>query len=242
MVTFEGEPGTGKSRLCEVLGGEWFTDAPVDPHEKDSASTIQAKWFVEMAELEVTRRADVNALKAFLSRRVDRVRPAYGRHTVDMPRQCVFMGTFNPEGDGTYLRDSTGNRRFWVVATKKIDVEGVAKVRDQLFAEAVAAVNGGEELYLQPEVETLSLHESEMRYAVDAWTEAVLRWLSNKDNCQETFFSTRDVYIGAIGGSDKSLGRSEQMRVGVIMHRAGWTKSGGTTKDGIRARGFKRPV
>ena len=182
------------------------------------------------------------ALKAFLSRQVDRVRPAYGKFTVEFPRQCVFIGSINPEGDGSYLRDSTGNRRFWPVLVSKIDVDGLAKVRDQLFAEAKVAVDAGEKLYFEDEkVEIAALKESADRYTEDPWTEAVLRWIDSADTKAEMFLSTRDTFIGALGGTDRTFSRLEQLRISVIMRRAGWAKGQGETKSGARARGFFRP-
>ena len=241
-LVLEGQQGVGKSRLCAALGGSWYTDIVMDPHDKDCVSAMNGKWLAEISEMEVTKRADTMALKAFLSRQVDRVRPAYGKFTVEFPRQCVFIGSINPEGDGSYLRDSTGNRRFWPVSVSKIDVDGLAKVRDQLFAEAKVAVDAGEKLYFEDEkVEIAALKESADRYTEDPWTEAVLRWIDSADTKAEMFLSTRDTFIGALGGTDRTFSRLEQLRISVIMRRAGWAKGQGETKSGARARGFFRP-
>ncbi len=82
-------------------------------------------------------RVDVNKLKVFASKTFDRARPAYGRARIDRPRRCIFVGTTNDE---EYLRDDTGNRRFWPVKVPDgflIDLDGFREIRDQLWAEAV---------------------------------------------------------------------------------------------------------
>ena len=88
---------------------------------------------IELAELDSMSRGDVARIKAFISRTTDRFRPPYGRRVIEAPRQCVFAGTVNLT---EYLRDETGSRRFWPIACTRIDVDGLAAARDQLWAEA----------------------------------------------------------------------------------------------------------
>ena len=120
-------------------------------------------------------KADINNLKSFASRQVDRARPAYGRARVDRPRRCIFIGTTN---DPEYLQDPTGNRRFWPFTPGKIDLEAVRRDRDQLWAEAAAAEVNGEVLTipeaLWPEVET----RQQSRLLSDPWEEKLTEFLS----------------------------------------------------------------
>ena len=101
---------------------------------------MRGVWIIEMAELDAIGRAEVSRIKAFLTRTADRYRPPYERYVVTVSRQCVFAGSVNPD---TYLRDETGNRRFWPLRCGEIDLDGLRRDRDQLWAEAVTRFNAG---------------------------------------------------------------------------------------------------
>jgi hypothetical protein len=163
VLILEGPQGLGKSRSLRVLGGEWFTDEIDAIGSKDAATQLQGVWIVELAELDAMSRAEVSRIKAFMSKSFDRFRPPYGKHAVRFERQCVFAGTVNHTD---YLRDETGNRRFWPVRCSsitpngKIDVEGLARDRDQLWAEAVVRYKQDDRWWLEsPEVIALAAAE-----------------------------------------------------------------------------------
>ncbi len=141
MLVLEGPQGARKSTALKILAGEdWFTDELPDLGSKDAAMHMQGVWIIEIAEIDAIGKAEVSRIKAFLTRTTDRFRPPFGCYTIDVPRQCVFAGTVNPD---TYLRDETGNRQFWPVRRGTIDIDALARDRDQLWAEAVARFRTG---------------------------------------------------------------------------------------------------
>ena len=163
MTILSGPQGIGKSSLLDIMSRGWFNDSIRTFEGKEASELLQGVWIVEISELDAFRRTDVARIKQFLSLRSDRFRAAYARHVKEMPRCCVFFGTTNT---GDYLRDRTGNRRFWPVdvgkhpAAKSVWKELPAEV-DQLWAEAVARWRLGETLYLAGELETAAKVQQE---------------------------------------------------------------------------------
>lgn len=134
MPIFEGLQGIGKSSFGRLLVGDrYFLDWLPNLHDKDSALSLQGMWGVEMGELSQFRRNELETIKAFITRTVDKMRPPYGRRLVESPRRCVFFGTTNRN---TYLIDETGNRRFKPLVVGNLDFNALKKDRLQLFAEA----------------------------------------------------------------------------------------------------------
>lgn len=155
MIIFEGLQGIGKSTVGNILAGDkWFLDSLPDLTDKDAALNLQGNWICEMGELANLKRTDVEVVKSFISRRVDKVRPPYGKRYIESERQCVFFGTTNSED---YLKDKTGNRRFWPVKVNGLDFDKLKEDRDQLWAEALNHYEMvGENLWLEGEAKDIA--------------------------------------------------------------------------------------
>lgn len=149
VLILEGGQGIGKSTMIRHLASDpWFSDTTMNVADKDAVVNMRGTWCFELGELAPMRKAETELLKAFISRPTDKIRMPYGRRTEEFPRQCIFIGTTNAD---EYLKDETGNRRFWPVHVRQYDFEGLLKVRDQLFAEAKFVYDLGEPLYLENE-------------------------------------------------------------------------------------------
>lgn len=141
-VILEGIQGKRKSTFIEILGKRWFAELDGDLHNpKEMIEIMQGSWIMEIPELSGFQRADVRALKAFISRRTDRARLAYARRAGAFPRQCIFIGSTN---DKEYLKDDTGGRRFWPMACSihEIDSDALERNIDQIWAEATSLYRG----------------------------------------------------------------------------------------------------
>ncbi len=155
MLILCGEQGAFKSTILDKMSRGWFNDSIRDFNGKEASELLQGVWIVEIAELDAFRKSEVSRIKQFLSLRFDRFRAAYGKNVQELPRCCAFFGTCNY---GDFLRDTTGNRRFWPVdvvkgaGTKNVwkDLDGEI---DQIWAEAKTRWAAGEKLFVTGEVE-----------------------------------------------------------------------------------------
>ena len=154
ILVLNGKQGIGKSTLFSRLGRQWYSDSLSisDMKDKTAPEKLQGYWLLELGELAGIKKMDVETVKSFITRTDDKYRPSYGRAVESHPRQCIIVGTTN--SDGGFLRDITGNRRFWPVR-----VSGGGKYHaweltetDQIWAEAIVWYTEGEELFLKGDI------------------------------------------------------------------------------------------
>ncbi len=227
MLILESVQGAGKSSGLAVLGGGYFTDSLGDIRTKEAIEQIQGKWIVEVAEMGDLNLADQAAIKAWLSRQTDRYRPAYGRRSVDAPRQCVFVGTTNGEA---YLKDVTGGRRFWPVKCGKVDIEALKRDRDQIWAEAVMCYQEGATWWLSDALEGDAREEQAARREEDPWVSMIERWLSAR---LDESISTNYVLTSCFEKLKATCTIADQKRVAKCLRSLGYRRVRERTDTGL---------
>lgn len=115
VLILNGPQGVGKSTFFSKLAGDWFSDSLTltDMKDKSGAEKLQGYWILELSELNGMKKADVETVKSFITRQDDKYRASYGVNVESHLRQSIIVGSTNAESG--FLRDITGNRRFWPV-------------------------------------------------------------------------------------------------------------------------------
>jgi len=247
MVVLNGGQGIGKGKFLQRLGGKWFSDnvAMTDVHDKTAAEKLQGYWFIEFAELAGMRKADLEKLKAFTSRQNDIYRASYGRVTERHPRQCVFFGTTNNERG--YLRDITGNRRFWPVMCNAHGPKKAWNMTryevEQIWAEALIWARSDRTLRLDETEEAeannlrrLAMEEDDREGLVRAYLNGVARVgsvLTDDEPIPRDVTSNMEIWVEAFGHTAASLTARDSYAVSAIMVRIdGWEKTGKLERRG----------
>jgi predicted P-loop ATPase len=266
------EQGIGKSTALRIIavGDDNFSDGQIiGLPKRDQQEAIQGVWIYEVGELEGMSKAEVTSLKSFMSRQYDCARPAYGRARVDRPRRCILVGTTN---DSTYLRDKTGNRRFWPVkcygviwnaksGMLMVDLEGLKRDRAQLWAEAAVIEAAGEGLFLPEELWSAAKVQQRSREELDPWEDLIAIALARKIEKGKDF-------DGKFAKASDAFGRAEwrvssdwiltevlhlstdrqnsfhAKTVAAIMRRLGWTRPDKVMRiaKGSPCHGYIKPV
>ena len=241
MLTLRGRQGIGKSAIIAKLGGKWFSDTFTTMQGKDAYEQVQGVWLMEIGELAGMRKAEAETIKLYISKQSDRFRPAYGRRLQEFPRQCVFIGTTN---ETQFLRDTTGNRRFWVVDTPNdpgLDMwdELTPETVKLIWAEAVQLYKAGEKLYLPKKLEAMarqvqaSYEEENPKAGIIAdyldrllpkgWedmdTYSRRQWLETdgEGTVQRQYACTLEIWAEALGGNPDKLDRYAAKEIRDIM-------------------------
>jgi len=216
MLVLEGPQGARKSSLFRDLAGEeYFSDQLPDLHTKDASLHMSGHWIVEWSEMDKLR-SEMETVKSFITRRVEDFRRPYGRINEKVPRQCVFAGSTN---SAEWLRDETGNRRFWPVTTGVLDLKKLAEDRAQLWAEAVAMFNNG--IHYWPEDVNwikAAAQQAALRVEGDTWADAVSRYVS-ADGRDEV--KAVDI-LAFIGYELRDMKQADRQRIGRCLRALGF--------------------
>lgn len=202
ILVLNGEQGMGKSTLFSILGKQWFSDSLsiADMKDKTAPEKLQGYWILEISELNGMKKVDVETVKSFITRTDDKFRQAYGVSVESHPRSCIIVGTTN--SDGGFLRDITGNRRFWPVR-----VTGKGKYHpweltevDQVWAEANYHFNQGEDLYLKADIASFAYAAQREALETDAREGLVEEYLDIllPDNWDKIDLYERRNFLGGI--------------------------------------------
>ena len=237
ITVLNGNQGIGKSTLIAKLGMEWFADSLTlsDMNDKTAAEKLQGYWIHEIGEMAGMRKAELEKVKAFVSRQDDKYRASFGRRVTPHPRQCIFFGTTNSENG--YLRDITGNRRFWNV---KVTGEGRMKpwdlgqeTVDQIWAEVIVLSNAGEELFLDHTLEDYARKEQSEAMEQDDREGLVARYL---DMLLPETWDTMDVHQRRdyVQDPDGLLNAKGTMRRETVSNIEIWCECFGKAKEDIK--------
>lgn len=220
MPVLESEQGTNKSSALAILAVNepWFTDdCPLNADSKVLIEQLSGRWIVEMGELKGMRRGEVESVKSMLSRRVDKARMAYGRLSEEHPRECVFFGTTN---DSAYLRDMTGNRRFWPVRVERFDLQALRRDRDQLWAEAAVREASGAAIRLPEHLWAVAGQHQAAREVMDPFFER----LSERLDGLAGKVRACDIWE-AVGLADEAKRTQDHnVRLSAVMQKLGWRR------------------
>lgn len=221
MLILEGSQGIGKSQSVRLLFGDaWFSDSLSPKLEsRDAAIGLQGVWCVEFAEIEQIIRSEVEVIKAFISRQFDKFRVPYATGDTTFPRQCVLVGTTNSDD---YLRDSTGNRRFWPVRCRDVDLEWLAENREQIWAEAAFREAAGEPHWLDKTMVDALQGAARMqseRVAVDAWHDIIRGYVAHLSTV-----SINEILAGAVAVPIDRQDMKTMKRAADVLRRLGWQR------------------
>jgi putative DNA primase/helicase len=263
-LILEGPQGLGKSRALRHLmpsgKGSWFSETGIVIGNKDSYQNIHGVWIYCLDEMASVHVADVRTMKNFLTSPDDRYRPPFGHVPQNFLRQNIFACTINPEAGG-YFADRTGNRRYWPVYCTKLDIEGLVKVRDQIWAEARAVYSKPMPSAQRPvasrwwpdaKLTALCVEEQKKRLHIEPWTEVIDGWIKSgcprrdEDNHFTTDrvntargLTTSEVLQHALGVNPAQMSVGSAMKAARILKELGFGHSQQETHGGVRDRYYK---
>ena len=238
-LIFFGRQGIGKTWLFQNLNPkpEYYSGEELNiSNKKEAAAVCAGKFIIELGELNSIRRNELNSMKQYLTETHDTYQPKYKQKAITVPRMHVFGGSTNDE---TFLTDPTGNCRFWCVAAgEKIDQKLFLAIKEQLWAEALAAYRAGEQWTLTNE-ERVMLGEANEQFMVEDPLVAFLDEALNDLFSADTFFTTNKLLQNVLQ-TYKGKGTVHPKALAAAIQSLGWSKGQETT--GKHRKGYRRPL
>ena len=259
MLVLQGLQGAGKTSALNILGGHYYGAGSFRIGDKESMQALQGRLIFNFNELDALSRSEATAIKGFITERTDRFRPPYAKGFQAFPRNCVLTGDTN---QGKFLRDATGDRRFWVVHCSEVETQRLSEMRAQLMAEAVHYYKEGARRYPTKDEESrLFFPEQEKWKFVDVWHDALARYVNSDElaegydgsmsdtgtlmsNHQREFFSTHELLVKALHIDIGKVDRAGSMQKGVAnaMKMLGFQGNVKWAKGRVRPRGYQRSL
>ncbi|MFN6498602.1 MAG: VapE domain-containing protein [Nostoc sp. DedQUE01] len=256
-LVLKGKQGAGKSTFFRLLGGDYFLDLDNSTDGTEVKRQLDRSWIVEMGEMEgITRKKEVEELKAFLTKTKDTFRGLYERKPSVHPRHVVFGGTCNSD---EILRDTTGSRRFWIIdlGDRKVNRDYLVENRDSILATAYLKWQQGFTWYPDDQMSEQSEDRNKNYQEANEWTQKVnhsLAKLQTYIDSKNTSGATRDGYLAYDGlsinlssfmelllGIHISGHRSCNKKVAQALTELGYTKKRPTLADGSRPWVYVKP-
>jgi predicted P-loop ATPase len=224
VLVLEGRQGVGKTSTFEILGGEWHLPDIPRVDNKDARGILSTAWIAEFSELAALKGVEQQKTKAFITERVDKYRPPYGRHFQVKPRRCVFAGSTN---ECEWIMDSTGGRRFWPVRVERVDFDGLVKNRGALLAEARNYYQEGEIWHprYESELEAIIRAEQATRIETDPWDSLVADYIRSKELLNPDYRPTLKEMFFVCNVEPAYQDRRSAARLAVALRMCGWHKN-----------------
>jgi hypothetical protein len=217
-----GAQGQGKTRGVRAMVPEdTFRELSFHQDEDARARLMRGALMVELGELSGLRSREIETIKAWITRSKEDWVPKYQEYAVTLQRRCVIQGTSNPTD---LLDDPTGARRWLPMACGEVDVEGIVRDRDQLWAEALVLFTAGGVEWHKAQALAEGVHDD---YRVtDTWEDAIERWLETPD-LDGTLpgaegFKTHDVLTQALYFREHAIKRADETRVAKVLRALGF--------------------
>ena len=227
-----GPQGAGKSTLFRLMAHDpsWFSDSAIDVRGgRDTYSRLKGVWLYEFAELAATRTRESESIKAFLTSQIDIYRPAYARYDIEVPRQCVFVGTSN---ELEILRDPTGARRFWPIRLGgQLATAWIEENHARIWAAAVHLAKAGESWHLDAKSGEALIEMQAIHKSTDPWEEALRDAV---DLLSGTPYTLKTILQAVAGLEPHQMNRAVSMRMAGLLAANGWSKKKATDNKGKR--------